>query len=177
MNQVENHFAQLGLEHESALAEYVAEFEVEGESRIHGYFGKPEWSHAETVENLMAWSRGERLSGFVPSSTRFLVVNQRIVGNYNFRHLLSPELERCGGHCGYSVRPSERRKGYGTLLLKDAKRFARGLGLDRILLTCSSENIGSSRVIERNGGRLHDQVHDQTSDATVNRYWIELSVG
>jgi predicted acetyltransferase len=177
MNRIEYHFAKLGLEHESALAEYIAEFESEGESRIHGYFGKPEWSHAETVENLMAWSRGERLSGFVPNSTRFLFVNDRIVGNYNFRHVLSPELERCGGHCGYSVRPTERRKGYGTLLLEDAKRFARELGLIRILVTCSPENIGSSRVIERNGGRLEDLVDDQAADATVKRYWIELSDG
>lgn len=174
MNRTSLKFVELALEHESALADYLAEFESEGESRVHGYFGKSDWSHAEIVDHLKAWSRGDRLAGFVPSSTRFLLVNDRIVGNYNFRHELSPELKRCGGHCGYSVRPSERCKGYGSLLLQDAKDFARERGLDRILVTCNAENFGSASVIERNGGVLENVAVDPATNSSLRRYWIEL---
>lgn len=174
MNQTALTFAELGPEHEAALADYVAEFEREGENRIHGYFAKPEWTHAETIDRLQAWSNGEMLSGFVPNSSRFMIFNGRIIGNYNVRHELSPELEQCGGHCGYSVRPTERCKGYGTLILQDAKRFARFLGLTRLLVTCGVENVGSARVIERNGGTLQDIVCNDAPTANFKRYWIEL---
>ncbi|GAB5515478.1 MAG: GNAT family N-acetyltransferase [Rhodopirellula baltica] len=174
MNQIAPTFAELGPEHEAALADYVAEFEREGENRIHGYFARPEWTHAETIKRLQAWSNGEMLSGFVPNSSRFMIFNGRIIGNYNVRHELSPELEQCGGHCGYSVRPTERCKGYGTLILQDAKRFARFLGLTRLLVTCGVENVGSARVIERNGGTLQDIVCNDAPTANLKRYWIEL---
>jgi predicted acetyltransferase len=174
MKRPDLEFSALGLHHETAIADYVSEFARAGESIIHGYFGKADWGHAETVKKLAAWSRGEDLAGWVPNSTRFLINNGRIIGNYNFRHELTESLKRCGGNCGYSVRPSERRKGYGTMLLANAKDFGRTLGLDRILVTCSVDNIGSSRVIERNGGVFEDVVHDEESNENISRYWITL---
>lgn len=174
MNRLDLEFTELDLHHESAIADYVAEFANAGESRIHGYFGKPHWEHVETVKKLAAWSRGNDLGGWVRNSTRFLIKSDRIIGNYNFRHELTESLERCGGHCGYSVRPSERRKGYGSILLANAKDFGRTLGLERILVTCSVENVGSSRVIERNGGIFEDIVHDDDSDEDLSRFWITL---
>jgi predicted acetyltransferase len=60
------------------------------------------------------------------------------------------------------------------MLLADAKEFGRTLGLDRILVTCSVDNLGSSRVIERNGGVFEDVVHDEESNENISRYWITL---
>ena len=123
MNRLELEFSALGLEHEVAIAEYVSEYRSVGEEQIHGYFGKPNWNHAETVKKLHRWSKGKDLDGWVTNTTWFLIKDGRILGNYNFRHELTEELMLCGGHCGYSVRPSERRKGYATMLLKARQRI------------------------------------------------------
>lgn len=164
----------LGLEHQVAIADYVAEFAGAGETGIPGYFGKPDWSHAKTVEKLNAWSRGEDLEGWVPNTTRFLLANGRILGNFNFRHELTDELMRHGGNCGYSVRPWERRKGYATLMLGHAKDFGRSLELKRMLVTCDENNIGSARAIEKNGGVFQDLVFHEQLETQVARYWITL---
>lgn len=118
----------LDLNHQSAIADYVADFASAGETVIHGYFGKPDWSHAETVEKMRAWSRGEDLAPWVPNTTHFLLAGGRILGNYNFRHELTDALLLDGGNCGYSVRPSERKKGYATLMLGHAKEFGEASG-------------------------------------------------
>ena len=174
MSNTDLEFCELGLHHESAIADYVSEFVRTGENAIHGYFGKSEWGHAETVKRLASWSRGEDLAGWVRNSTRFLIRNERIIGNYNFRHELTERLLHSGGNCGYSVRPSERRKGYGTMLLASAKGFGRSLGLERILVTCRVDNVGSAQVIERNGGVLEDVVYDHEANEEMSRYWIRL---
>ena len=168
-------FTALELDHASAIADYVADFAKAGEQDINGYFGKPDWDHALTVKKLDAWAHGEDLGDWVPSTTRFLIANGRILGNYNFRHELTDALKIYGGHCGYSVRPSERRKGYATLMLGHAKTLGKRLGIDRILLTCNPDNIGSSRTIELNGGILQDVTYNEELDSQVARYWIQLS--
>jgi predicted acetyltransferase len=62
-----------------------------------------------------------------------------------------------GGHIGYDVRPSARRRGYATAMLRDALIVARRLGIESALVTCSVDNVGSRTVIERNGGVLEDE--------------------
>jgi predicted acetyltransferase len=71
-----------------------------------------------------------------------------------------------GGHIGYSVRPSARRRGHATEALRQAIPRARSLGLPRLLLTCLETNVASRKVIERNGG-----VYEDTRNGT-RRYWI-----
>ena len=168
-------FTALKVNHATAIADYVADFANAGEQEIHGYFAKPEWDHALTVKTLEAWSHGRELGDLVPSTTHFLVSDGKILGNYNFRHKLTDALMVYGGHCGYSVRPSERRKGYATLMLAHAKKLAQQLGMNRILLTCNPDNTGSSRTIERNGGILQDKTYNEKLDSYVARYWIPLS--
>ena len=75
----------------------------------------------------------------------------------SIRHRLTPSLLLMGGHIGYDVRPSARRRGHATLMLAAALPVARGLGIDRALLTCRTDNIGSRKVIEANGGVLEDE--------------------
>ena len=92
--------------------------------------------------------------GRVPQSTFWLVCNeQRILGCSRLRHILNAFLEEVGGHIGYDVRPSERRRGYGTQILRMTLDKARDLGLKRVLVTADSPNVASWRIIEKNGGR------------------------
>ncbi|MCX6098806.1 MAG: GNAT family N-acetyltransferase [Candidatus Bipolaricaulota bacterium] len=162
----------LNLEHEAALREFLDEFAASGETEINGYFGRPEWTHAETVVAFARWSDGEPPEGWVPSTTSFLVEEGRILGVSSLRHRLTPHLFEHGGHVGYSVRPSERNCGHATRLLRDAARKARRLGIERLLVACDADNVSSACVIEKCGGVLENEV--PTDDAPICRYWIRL---
>jgi predicted acetyltransferase len=101
-------------------------------------------------------------------------VETTLLGVANLRHTLNPTLEDIGGHIGYSIRPSERGKGYGTLILARTLEHARTLGLSRVLLTCDPDNIPSVRVILRNGGVLTSEGYSPAHDRRISRYWIAL---
>lgn len=164
----------LTLAMEAALADFRADFAQAGEHVLPALFTEPEWSHAEAVRRLDAWSRGEELDGFVRNTTSFLVDDGRILGVSNFRHELTDRLRRHGGHVGYSVRPSARRRGVATELLRRAKEFGRGLGIERLLVTCEPGNTGSVRAIERNGGVLEEEFFHEEEGCRIRTYWIEL---
>jgi predicted acetyltransferase len=111
----------------------------------------------------------------VPSSTFWLVADGcRIVGTSRLRHWLVPHLEKEGGHIGYDIRPSERRKGYGTKLLTLMLVKARDLGLSEVIVTCDSDNVGSMRIIEKNGGQYIGSAVSDHTGKQVNRYRIVL---
>ena len=114
--------------------------------------------------------------GYVPSTTFWLTANvNQIIGECRLRHWLTTSLEHEGGHIGYVIRPSARRKGYGTRILALTLEKARDLRLNRVLLTCDTDNIGSARVIEKNGGKLASQGISNSSGKPISRYWIDLS--
>lgn len=130
---------------------------------------------ATFIRKLSEGARGIGLApGHVPYSTFWLTSGRRLLGRGTIRHYLTPELEYEGGHIGYDIRPSERKKGYGTLMLALMCERAKALGLKRAYLTCDTNNVGSVKVIEKNGGRLQDQVISKRSGKQISRYWIEL---
>jgi len=108
--------------------------------------------------------------GFVTAHTFFALDNNKIVGIINARHELNDYLLNFGGHIGYSVRKSERRKGYAKAMLSYTVDFLFSLGLEKILITCDKNNIASKRTIESCGGILENEV--ATEDRTTLRYWI-----
>ena len=108
--------------------------------------------------------------GFVTAHTFFALDNDKIVGIINARHELNDYLLNFGGHIGYSVRKSERRKGYGKKMLNYTSQFLFSLGLEKILITCDKNNIASKRTIESCGGVLENEVVDESR--TTLRYWI-----
>jgi len=115
--------------------------------------------------------------GYVSDTTFWLVDNDRFIGEIGIRHELTPALEKYGGNIGYEVRCSETRKGYGTLMLAMALPYCRDeLGMDKVLITCDDDNIGSITVIEKNGGVLQDRILNHLDRGTVltRRYWIDL---
>ncbi|WP_225847957.1 GNAT family N-acetyltransferase [Streptomyces sp. HPF1205] len=110
-----------------------------------------------------------RAEWFVPMTTLWWAEADRMLGRVAVRHRLTAALEKEGGHIGYDVRPSARRRGHATAMLAAALPIARSLGIAQALLTCSETNTASRRVIEANGGRFIDAV------GTKRRYWVPTS--
>lgn len=110
----------------------------------------------------------------VHATTYFSLIPQtnRIVGSIQIRHTLSPELEIHGGHIGYSIRPTERGKGFGKQQLMLALEVAKSMNLPKVFLTCYKSNVRSSKTIESCGGILANETVYQ--EQIQFNYWIPL---
>lgn len=115
-------------------------------------------------------------SGLVPDSTFFCLDEERdiFVGAVNIRHYLNDSLLRSGGHVGDGVRPSERRKGVATEMIRLALPECRKLGIDRVLMICDKDNVGSARSIQKNGGVLENEM--EVDGVIHQRYWIDVNI-
>ncbi|MBD5384660.1 MAG: GNAT family N-acetyltransferase [Ruminococcaceae bacterium] len=110
------------------------------------------------------------------STTSYFVTdeNGRLIGAASLRHYLTVDGYNTWGHIGYGVRPSERRKGYATQILKMVLAGAKDKKIQRVLLGCHSSNVGSAKVIENCGGILENIVVDpDDKNETIKRYWID----
>jgi predicted acetyltransferase len=150
------------------------EFAAAGGERIMDRFAELMADFPTYVQRLLdEQGQPPTVRGRVPASVLWLVEDAEYVGRVNLRHRLTARLRRLGGHIGYEIRPSRRRRGYAKRALALTLVRARGLGLRRVLLVCAEDNIGSRRVIEANGGRLQDVV--SARGESLCRYWIDLS--
>ena len=114
-------------------------------------------------------------SSLVPDSTFFALDEDRniMVGAINIRHYLNERLLNRGGHIGDGVRPSERRKGYGTIIVKLALEECKKLGINKVMMSCDKDNEGSRRTIIKNGG-IYDCDLVEDDGSIIERYWIKL---
>ncbi|WP_042144488.1 GNAT family N-acetyltransferase [Paucisalibacillus sp. EB02] len=154
-------------EHRSYLVEWgptriiPSSFNLEGTS-----------SYEEYLQELLKREKG--YGEWLPCSNYFLVsAENRILGLLDIRHELNDFLYRIGGHIGYSVRPSERKKGFATFILSEALHKCRELGMDKVLITCDDDNIGSAKVIIHNGG-IEDHSEQDSNGIVKRRFWINL---
>jgi predicted acetyltransferase len=107
--------------------------------------------------------------GFVPATTLWWADGNQFLGRLAIRHRLTEALETLGGHIGYDVRPSARRRGHATAMLAAALPIAASLGISRALVMCDKTNTASRRVIEANGGTPLE-----ATDRKL-RYWVPTS--
>jgi predicted acetyltransferase len=161
-------------EHEELVLEYREEF-IQSGDELHGSGGLATAStFQQWLFEVRGYEDGTRVGeGKVPA-TQYLAVrtsDERLVGILNLRHRLNDALLIEGGHIGYSVRTSERRKGYATKMLELALHRCRDIGIERVLLTCDTDNVASARVIRANGGVLDGETYSEEGRLT-QRYWI-----
>jgi predicted acetyltransferase len=120
------------------------------------------WDDPAEFAAYVGWLRADaaegssRPPGYVPSTTLWGAEGEEYLGRVTIRHRLTPSLLDLGGHIGYDVRPSARRRGHATAMLAAALPVAHGMGIDPVLITCDEDNLGSRKVIEGNGGVLED---------------------
>ena len=115
-------------------------------------------------------------SHWVPS-TQFLFVRKcdnRLVGMIQVRHCFNDFIEKYAGHIGYSIRPSERCKGYAKEMLRMTLPFCREIGLDKVLISCIDGNIGSEKTILANGGVYESTVYEPDGAERLKKFWITL---
>ena len=160
-----------------AVAEYRAEFLEKGGSMDGS-------SNLRRYENMMDWydwiqkaeHRETCPANWVPDTQLISVrrADGRIVGMLDIRHELNETCLNLFGNIGYSIRHSERGKGYATIQLGLAMQICKSMGMSKVLISCHRENLPSAKTILHHGGLLENEVVDQRNNEVLQRYWIIL---
>lgn len=164
-------------EYATEIAQYRQEFLMSGDS-MDGTgplrrFEDPE----EYIKICAEYEDPKKVPSRLVPATQFFFVRKcdnKLVGMIQVRHRFNEYLEKYAGHIGYSVRPSERRKGYAKEMLRMALPFCREIGLKKVLVTCIDGNIGSEKTILANGGVYESTVYEPNEKVDLKRFWISL---
>lgn len=165
------------LKYKNQITAYRDEFQ----DSPNGIEGSSELILANSIEEWLTWIEQNRhwdtvKQGWMTAEQYIAVdtVDDTIVGMLNLRKELNDYLLNYIGHVGYSIAPSRRRQGFGTKMLQLSLIESKKFGIDKVLVTCTDENIASAGVIEKNGGVLEDKRIDPGDQQLTRRYWISL---
>lgn len=163
------------LKHETAYRKMMDDYASVGEVRYEEFRFK-EFDFQKYIEQLQDEAAGLNLKpNYVPAHTFWLISDEgELLGVSRLRTKLNEALLNRGGHIGYDITPSKRGQGVGTELLRMTLLEAKKQGIYKVMISCDSENLGSYRIIEKNGGILEDERIDNTNGRKYKRYWINL---
>ena len=168
-------------ERKDEIIEYINEF-VEYNSEINGTGSLDKIIEGYTFEQALARCLSMEDENYAKKINRcqsktFLLIREndnRIVGTINVRWNLTEAMKRFGGNIGYGIRPTERRKGYNKINLYLGMQEAQKLGLDRVMLDCDVNNLGSDRTLKALGGVLERTEVDPEDNILTNVYWFDV---
>ncbi len=167
-----------GIEHESIIKEYIEEFayyesSINGDNNVQMYLEKDDY--AGWVKKCIADMDIINLpSNTVPSMTYLYMIDDHILGMCRLRLGDNKSTTGDTGHISFSIRPTERNKGYGTDMLNNALKAFRAVNLNRIFITCDDNNVPAIKVIESNYGILKDKRYSERYDNMLRQYVIDL---
>lgn len=157
----------------------ILECDAENEDKFAGCLSLDESESAEEWINICRLRKNEETCGevgtMVPSHMYLAVrkTDNKVIGVIDLRHHINhPILGTWGGHCGYSVRPCERGKGYAKEMLHLNIQNAKELGIQKLLITCDVRNEASEKTILANGGVYESTI--EVDGCKMKRYWIEV---
>ena len=161
------------LAYKNPCLEAVGEFHAAGEYAVDA--AELAAKFEELIARLAAAKDpANALPGELPYEDFWLMDGEEWIGKLTLRTSINEKYLHSGGHIGYEIRPSKRRLGYGTELLRLGLAKACQRGLKRVLLTCDETNLGSRKVIENNGGQFENAVQVEGQTVLKMRYWIDL---
>ena len=163
-------------EYEKQAFEYIQEFK-DYNSHINGAGGLAKYigNYDEWLQKLENDRNIEPSEAWVPGETFMLIreSDNKLIGIINIRLVLNKELTEYAGNIGYGIRPTERRKGYASYQLYLALKFCQEKGLDKVLIACKKDNLGSAKTIQNCYGTLENEfVKD---GELLQRYWIDVN--
>ncbi len=166
--------AEPSVTYRDSFIQSVQEFQTEGR-QLHYDLKSIASDFAAFVQKLHDKKDRSKLKpGIVPGSDFWLIDTNEFIGGLSLRYELNENLLKMGGHIGYEIRPSKRRQGYGTQILRLGLEKAKQIGLHRVLVTCDEDNIGSKKIIEHNGGIFENAIEIEGDPVMKLRYWIEI---
>ena len=160
------------------IAEYRREFLDAGDSMDGCGSLRQTENPFDYIKKCRDYEKFETLPEGKVVATQLLLVRRsdmRLVGMIQVRHYFNEYLSIYGGHIGYSVRPSERRKGYAKKMLASVIPYCLEIGLDKILVTCIDGNIASEKTIIACGGVYESTVYEPSDKVYLKRFWIDTS--
>jgi predicted acetyltransferase len=156
-----------------AYVDFVNEFHATDDSYIENDWEEAHKDFAAFVRRLRNQALGLDLpEGWVPASSYWLACEGRIVGTCALRHRLTEPLKDFGGNIGYGVRPSERRKGFATFMLRAMLEKAKAMGIGPVLVTCDARNAASIGVIKKCCGIFDSESFSPGAGRVTQRYWF-----
>lgn len=162
-------------EYKEKLLDYRREF-IENEEGMHGTAGLENTEIFEEWYNTFCDNLKEETvrKGLVPATTYMAISNEngRLIGMIDIRHRLNDYLLNFGGNIGYSIRKSERQKGYATEMLGLALEECAKLNIKKVLITCDKDNVASAKTIINNGAEMENEIPEE--NRITQRYWITL---
>lgn len=159
----------------SFLEDYLRHGEMQDEYALTGFIKEevPK-NFPQFIKKLKLQTKGVYpKKGLVPQTVFWLVDGNKFLGKLSIRHKLNLHLRKIGGHIGYYIRPDERGRGYGKIILRLGLNKTKALGIKNVLITCDFANIKSRRVIEGNGGKLAGRVKQGEGLPDKLRFWVK----
>lgn len=165
-------------EYEQEALEYINEFyeynsDINGTGGLQRYLDNYDGWLEKLEEDRTRIPNEEK----VPAETYFLVRenDNKIVGMINIRLTLNENLKKFGGHIGYSIRPTERKKGYNKVNLYLGLLCCKEHGISEVLMDCDKSNLGSAKTMQALGEKLIREYYDDTyAHCTVQDYIIHV---
>lgn len=172
MNEIR--LEKISLRHRDEIYRIKKEYDRIKDDYNGAFFIKDIENYEKLIVKLENYSNGIIDNPNYVAYTSYVAIDStnKIVGLGSLRPELNNFLKKFGGHIGYSIVPSERKKGYGTEILKLLLLEAKKNKLDKVLVTCEENNIASKKIIEKNGGILENKVRQDYE--IICRYWINL---
>ncbi len=164
------------MDYEDNFKELVSEYKKVGEKRYFEKYKKALEDFPQFISELEKQSKGLHDEDVGAKTTTYWLTDEdEILGVIRIRHVLNSQYFRTYvGHIGCDISPKHRNKGYGDKILNEGLHKAKEIGLNKILITCVSNNIGSIKVIEKNGGIFESEVYNKKIDKIMRRYWVEI---
>ena len=160
-----------------SIYDFKSEFDVKSDE-LGGFGGLDRLEPCEWIQFTKDLEDAEHKCPGYANSDQFMLVNvrlRRVLGLIQVRRELSTEvLKNYGGHIGYSIRKSDRLKGYGEYMLSLALKHCKSIGIEKVMVTCNVDNIGSRKMIIGNGGKFSRRVIWEERSEEIEIYWINI---